>query len=67
MWIEVDERESGVHDVDHRFDHDWKPSSGLGPPVVVLDPDDLKVLEGNDTSVTLVGMKCINATVNLNP
>jgi hypothetical protein len=47
--------------------YDWTPSSGLGPPVVVLDPDDLEVLQGDETSVTLIGMNCINATVNVNP
>ena len=91
MWIEVDKREPGVHDVDHGVDddvgwritalgdvtgtaprpdvvvyYDWTPSSGLGPPVMVLNPDYLKFLEGDDMSVTLVGMKCINAPVNVN-
>lgn len=47
--------------------YDWTPASGLGPPVVVLNPDDLNVLQGDDTSVTLIGMTCINANVNVNP
>jgi len=47
--------------------YDWTPATGLGPPVVVLNPDDAKVLQGDDTSVTLLGMTCVNAKVNINP
>lgn len=39
--------------------YDWTASSGLGPPVVIMDSGELDALISDGTSITLLAMECL--------